>query len=64
MKHHMFDLIQKGDQKGDSMQYVRELGLQYDAVVSNHQLDPVLEFYNLDFIKDFYSVDRHYDFLK
>lgn len=46
------------------MQFYKEMGAQYDVVVSNQQFEPLLEFYHPDFIKDFFSVDKHYDYPK
>ncbi len=60
IKNHMFDILTKGIKKGDAMKFHKEVGSQYDVVISNQLISPVLEFSHPDFIKEYYSVDKHY----
>ena len=60
----MFNSLQEGMQKGDAMKFYKEIGSQYDVVVSNELNHPVVEFNHPGFIKDFYSVDKHYEYPK
>lgn len=46
------------------MSFYKEIGSQYDVVVSNTLFFPYLEFHHPDFIKDYYSVDKHYQYPK